>query len=218
MIRLENIATIYQTPQGLVRSLDGVSLAVEQGEFLAVQGASGSGKTTLLLTIGGMLRPSSGKVTVEGLDLYAASQRQRAQYRARKIGFVFQMYHLVPYLNVVENVLLAGKPDASGALLSRAGELLRQLGLETRFNHKPGELSAGERQRTAIARALLHKPKLVLADEPTGNLDPENGAAVFRHLAEFHRGGGTVIVITHGNEADAFADRIVALRAGRIQP
>lgn len=218
MIQLENLVKIYQTTQGPIHSLDGVNLAVKPGEFIVVHGRSGSGKTTLLLTLGGMLRPSAGRVTVDGQDVYAASQRERARFRARKIGFVFQMYHLVPYLNVLENVLLAGTPEPGGVRLARARELLTQLGLETRLPHKPEELSAGERQRTAIARALLPNPKLVLADEPTGNLDPERGAEVFRHLAEFHRQGGTVIVATHGPAADEFADRIIELHAGGIKP
>lgn len=218
MIQLENLVKIYQTTQGPIHSLDGVNLAVKPREFTVVHGRSGSGKTTLLLTLGGMLRPSAGRVTVDGQDVYAASQRERAQFRARKIGFVFQMYHLVPYLNVLENVLLAGKPEPGGVRLARARELLTQLGLETRLPHKPEELSAGERQRTAIARALLPQPKLVLADEPTGNLDPESEAEVFRHLAEFHRQGGTVIVATHGPAADEFADRIIELHAGGIKP
>jgi putative ABC transport system ATP-binding protein len=216
MIQLENLVKIYQTAQGPVRSLDGVNLAVKPGEFIVVHGRSGSGKTTLLLTIGGMLHPSAGRVTVDGQDVYAAGQRERAQFRARKIGFVFQMYHLVPYLHVLDNVLLAGTSEPGGVRLARARELLTQLGLETRWSHKPAELSAGERQRTAIARALLPQPKLVLADEPTGNLDPENGAEVFRHLAEYHRQGGTVIVATHGPAADQFADRIIELQAGSI--
>ena len=214
MIRLEKVAKTYRTPQGPVRSLAGVDLRVAPGEFLVLQGPSGCGKTTLLLTLGGMLRPSAGRVWVENRDLYALGAGERARFRARTIGFVFQMFHLVPYLNVLENVMLAGpaKPDA--ATLARATDLLARLGLEPRLRHKPEALSTGERQRTAIARALLNQPKLILADEPTGNLDPENSAAVFGYLAQFQRGGGTVVVVTHGDGAQAFADRVVAMRAG----
>ena len=217
MIRLEKVAKTYRTPAGPVRSLDGVDLRVAPGEFLVLQGPSGCGKTTLLLTIGGMLRPSAGQVWVENRDLYALSPGERACFRARTIGFVFQMFHLVPYLNVLENVLLAASPKPEGAVLTRARDLLARLGLEPRLGHKPEALSTGERQRTAIARALLNQPKLILADEPTGNLDPENSAAVFGHLARFHRGGGTVVVVTHGDGAHAFADRVVELRAGAVR-
>ncbi|MBI2927565.1 MAG: ABC transporter ATP-binding protein [Verrucomicrobia bacterium] len=216
MVRFENVSKIYPTSRGAVKSLDALSLEVKAGEFIALRGPSGCGKTTLLLTAGGMLRPTSGRVTVDGQDLYALSSRERAQFRARKIGFVFQMFHLVPYLNAVENVLLAANPATKNPDRDRAARLLAQLGMTPRADHKPADLSTGERQRTAIARALLNEPKLILADEPTGNLDPENAAEVFRHLQEFHRAGGTVLVVTHGTTADAFADRVVEMRAGAV--
>ena len=193
---------------GAVTALAPFDLELASGEFIAIKGASGSGKTTLLLTLGGMLRPSDGTVNFDGADLYAQSPATRAEYRATEVGFVFQMFHLVPYLGVEENVRLAAR---NGAMTQRPRELLEQFGLGHRLTHTPGELSAGERQRVALARALVNGPRLILADEPTGNLDPENDRQVFEHLSEFHHAGGTVIVVTHGSTADEFADRIVNL-------
>ena len=193
---------------GAVTALAPFDLDVTAGEFVAVKGPSGCGKTTLLLTLGGMLRPSGGTVNFDGANLYAKSISERAEYRATEVGFVFQMFHLVPYLGVEENVRLATR---NGSMTQRPRELLEQFGLGHRLTHTPGELSAGERQRVALARALVNEPRLILADEPTGNLDPENDRQVFEHLAEFHRAGGTVIVVTHGSTADEFADRIVNL-------
>ena len=194
---------------GAVTALAPFNLAVKSGEFIAIKGASGSGKTTLLLTLGGMLRPTEGTVLFDGANLYAKPVPERADYRAQEGGFVFQMFHLVPYLGVEENVRLAA---GNGAMTQRPRELLEQFGLGHRLTHTPGELSAGERQRVALARALVNEPRLILADEPTGNLDPKNDRKVFENLSEFHRTGGTVIVVTHGSTADEFADRIVNLK------
>lgn len=216
MIRCEGLSKIYHRGKEEIRSLVEFDLKVSAGEFVVIRGPSGCGKTTLLLMLGGMLRPTAGHTIVADQDLYSLDSTQRAQFRASTIGFVFQMFHLVPYLNVLENVLMAGnaiKPEASRV---RARDLLKQFGLEHRMKHTPSELSAGERQRTAIARALLNSPKLILADEPTGNLDPENATEVFRHLSAFHKSGGTVIVVTHGNGADSFSNRVVRMQAGTI--
>ena len=212
MIICEKLTKSYRTKQGEVRALDDVSLELHPGEFIVVRGPSGCGKSTLLLTLGGMLRPTRGRVTMDGKALYDLDTRQRARFRAERVGFVFQMFHLVPYLSVLENVLLA----AGTCPRTRAESLLDELGLKRRAHHKPGELSAGERQRAAVARALLNRPQLVLADEPTGNLDPENSAEVLEHLRTFREGGGTVVMATHSAAADRHADRIVDLRAGRI--
>jgi ABC-type lipoprotein export system ATPase subunit len=216
MVQLENVSKVYRTRRGEVKALDEISLRVEEGQFVVVRGPSGSGKTTLLLVVGGMLRPTKGRVVVVGNDVYAMGERERAKFRAESIGFVFQMFHLVPYLDVIQNVLLPAGVGKNPAGRAEARELLKRLGMSGREYHKPSELSAGERQRTAIARALLNRPKIVLADEPTGNLDPENAAEVIGYLVEFHRGGGTVIVVTHGRVADQYADRIVHLREGCI--
>jgi len=216
MIRCDEVTKIFRKNGSEVTSLDRFTAEVAEGEFVAVRGPSGSGKTTLLLTLGGMQRPSAGSVQLARRDLYALSPAERARLRSSEIGFVFQMFHLVPYLDLLANVLLAcpGKPSAE--VRQRAGGLMDELGLADRASHRPGELSAGERQRLAVARALLNRPKLILADEPTGNLDPENAAEVIRHLAEFHRGGGTVVLVTHGAAADAHADRTLRLEQGRL--
>jgi len=216
MIRCDEVTKVFRKNGSEVTSLDRFTAEVTEGEFVAVRGPSGSGKTTLLLTLGGMQRPSDGSVQLAGRDLYALSPAERARLRSSEIGFVFQMFHLVPYLDLLANVLLAcpGKPSAE--VRQRASGLMDELGLADRASHRPGELSAGERQRLAVARALLNRPKLILADEPTGNLDPENAAEVIRHLAEFHRGGGTVVLVTHGAAADAHADRTLRLEQGRL--
>lgn len=216
MVVLENVAKTYRTRRGDVKALDDINLRIEEGEFVVICGPSGSGKTTLLMTIGGMQQPSKGKVIVGQNNLYAMSGRARAEFRAENIGFVFQMFHLIPYLNIIENIVLAGGRVANRKIKAQANELIEQFGLGGRNHHKPSELSAGEKQRTATARALLNQPKIVLADEPTGNLDPDNAATVLRHLSEFHRKGGTVIFATHGTEAEQLADRIIHLRNGHI--
>ena len=217
MVALENVTKSYRTRTGRVDALRDVSLGINQGEFVVLRGPSGSGKTTLLMTIAAMLRPTSGSVRIEQNDLYAMSTRDRARFRARNIGFVFQMFHLVPYLNIVENVILASQTAGRIDPSAQAGELLKRLGLAERASHKPAELSAGEKQRTAIARALFNRPKIILADEPTGNLDGENATSVFGHLSGFHRSGGTVIVATHGAAAEKFADRVINMREDSIE-
>jgi putative ABC transport system ATP-binding protein len=216
MVCLENVTKIYRTRTGQVKALDDISLRINEGEFAALRGPSGSGKTTLLMTIAGMQHPTGGTVSVTQNDLYTMSAQARARFRATSIGFVFQMFHLIPYLNVVENILLASGTVVDKNKTARAVELIQRFGLAGRNLHKPAELSAGEKQRVAIARALLNQPKIVLADEPTGNLDPDNAAAVVRCLSEFHRSGGTVIFATHGTECEEFADRIIHLRNGHI--
>ena len=216
MIRCDEVTKIFRKNGSEVTSLDRFTADIGAGEFVAVRGPSGSGKTTLLLTLGGMQRPSAGLVQFSGRDLYGLSPADRAGLRSGEIGFVFQMFHLVPYLDLMGNVLLASPGKPGPAVRKRAGELLDKLGLTERVSHRPGELSAGERQRLAVARALLNRPKLILADEPTGNLDPENAAEVVRHLAEFHQAGGTVVLVTHGTAADTHADRFLSLKQGRL--
>ena len=216
MLVLENLTKTYRTPAGQVRALDEVSLEIGKGEFVAVCGPSGSGKTTLLMMIAAMLRPTSGAVRFEERAIYEMTGPARAQFRAKNIGFVFQMFHLVPYLNILENVLLAAAVVHRRDGKAQARSLLERLGLQQRLGHRPSELSAGEKQRTAIARALLNQPKLILADEPTGNLDPENARCVLRHLQDFQKEGGTVIVATHGPAAQEFATRTIHLRDGRL--
>jgi ABC-type lipoprotein export system ATPase subunit len=215
MLVLQDLSKTYRTGTREVRALDGVSLQIEKGEFVVVCGASGSGKTTLLMIVAAMLRPSRGAVRWDGEDIYHMTGPERARFRANHIGFVFQMFHLVPYLNVLENVLVAG--GAVGRTdRARAEGLLQRLGLGDRLRHRSAELSAGEKQRTAIARALLNRPGLILADEPTGNLDPQNADGVLTHLRDFQQEGGTVIMATHGPAAKECATRTVYLRDGSL--
>jgi len=226
MIVLEDISKIYHTRSGIVTALRDINLRIEKGAFLIVCGPSGSGKTTLLMTIAAMLRPTKGRVCIEDKDLYNISSQDRAGFRAQNIGFIFQMFHLVPYLNSIENVALAGGAIGKNKDTAKAMDLLKQLGLLERAFHKPAQLSAGEKQRVAVARALFNQPKIILADEPTGNLDPENAASVIEYLSEFHRSGGTVIMATcqmqtpHHTvqgQAQKIADRIIYLRNGSIE-
>lgn len=214
MICLENVSKIYHADSQPVRAVDDVSLSINKGEFVALRGPSGCGKSTLLALIGGLTTPTSGKVTIGDVELSSLSTSERADFRAREIGFVFQMFHLLPYLDVVENVLVAANDSEKSLPVAR--ELLEKFGLKDRVAHRPGQLSAGERQRVAMARALLHQPSILLADEPTGNLDPANGAAVLDLLAQFHREGGTVVLVTHDVTAAARAERVIEMTRGRI--
>ena len=216
MLQATNLTKVYHRGNGEVRALDGVSVSVARGEFVAVRGPSGCGKTTLLLACGALLRPDAGSVLVDGQDPYAASPDERAAMRARKIGFVFQQFHLVPYLTVLENVLSPSlAASGTGELRTRAMELIEQFGLTRRAAHLPEELSTGERQRTALARALLNRPGLLLGDEPTGNLDGDSAAAVLGFLRDFAAGGGAVLLVTHDDRAAACAARTVRLEAGK---
>ena len=217
MIHLEDVTKTYRTRDGPVHALSGVSLDVGKGEFVAVQGPSGCGKSTLLLICGGLAMPTAGRVVVAGEDLPAAAAARRAEFRARQVGFVFQMFHLLPYLTVLENVAAAGLPGREAAARSRAAELLEAFALAHRRNHRPAQLSAGERQRVAVARALVNRPALLLADEPTGNLDSGSAADVLDLLARFHGDGGTVLLVTHQQSAAAYAQRTIRLRDGSIE-
>ena len=218
MIRLEEVSKVYQTATGEVRALDNVGLRVDDGEFVAVRGPSGCGKSTLLALVGGMDSPTSGRVIVADQDLTTLSAAKRARFRAERVGFVFQMFHLLPYLNVLDNVLVAAPGGQSDQARIRALDLLDRFQLEPRLSHRPSELSIGERQRVAVARAMLNQPQLILADEPTGNLDPENAEVVLRLLADFQRSGGAVLLVTHEDSAAAFAGRTILLRDGKLEP
>ena len=183
---------------------------------MVVRGPSGCGKTTLLLTAGALLAPDKGRVLIDGQDLYELPPEERARLRATTVGFVFQQFHLVPYLSVRENVLAPSLAVVVGDADSCAQELIERFQLADRADHVPLELSTGERQRTALARALLNRPRLLLADEPTGNLDPENAAIVLEHIAHFARAGGAVLMVTHDDVAKHHADRIIRLEKGRL--
>lgn len=216
MIQLDKVCRYFRAGSNIVKALNDITLNVETGEFIVVQGPSGSGKTTLLMTMGGMLGPTSGSVNVNQNDVYKLNMKNRAKFRAENIGFVFQMFHLLPYLSSIENVLLTASVKSNTVGESDALELLSRMRLSHRVNHKPSQLSVGERQRTAVARALINKPKIILADEPTGNLDPENAAEVVEYLVNFNRSGGTVIIASHGNIADPYSNRVIRLKEGQI--
>ncbi|MCD6303971.1 MAG: ABC transporter ATP-binding protein [Planctomycetes bacterium] len=216
MLEVRDLSKRYDVHGGVVEALAGVSLSVQPGEFVGVQGPSGCGKTTLLLAAGGLLACDGGQVIVAGRDPYEMPPDERARFRAETVGFVFQQFYLVPYLNVLENVLAPSLAVDSNGSADRARELIEHFGLSDRIRHKPGEMSTGERQRIALARALLNRPKLLLADEPTGNLDGASAETVLGYMTEFARDGGAVLLVTHDERAAAFADRIVRLDRGRL--
>lgn len=215
MIKIKNLTGTYKKGTSTVKALDDLTLDIAEGEFATIQGPSGSGKTTLLMTLGAMLRPAAGQVIVNQQDITSLSTRQRNGFRAANIGFVFQMFHLVPYLSVYDNVMLAAiKQDVP--MHARARTLLHEFGLRHRSTHCPEQLSTGEKQRTAIARALLNNPPLLLADEPTGNLDPDNARIVLDHLGDAHKTGRTIVVVTHGCDADHLATTRITLNQGKL--
>jgi ABC-type lipoprotein export system ATPase subunit len=216
LISLDHITKSYTGDVENVVAVDDVSVSVDSGEFVAVVGPSGCGKTTLLLVAGGLLRPDSGQVTIDGADPYSLSTEQRARFRAERIGFVFQQFHLVPYLNVLDNVLAPALVTGDPTARQRADGLVQRFGLADRVRHRPGQLSTGERQRVALARALLNEPKVILADEPTGNLDGENSNEVLKALQAFANEGGAVLLVTHDPNAVAFAGRKVVLAGGQL--
>ncbi len=215
MINLQDVSKIYPSHGSQVHALDHVSMQVDEGEFIAVCGHSGCGKSTLLSLIGGLALPTSGSVVVHGEEISDMPAGSRAAFRAAHIGFVFQMFHLLPYLNIYENVLTAAETQTD-EVRERANQLLENFGLSSRAKHHPAELSAGERQRTALARALLNNPPLLLADEPAGNLDPDNAANVMQLLQQYHQQGGTILLVTHDAEAAQQAGRTITLQNGRI--
>ena len=215
MIRFEDVTKAYRTRRGEVRAIDGLTLHIAPGEFVAVRGHSGSGKSTLLALAGGLATPTLGNVVVAGETISSMSPGERARFRAENVGFVFQMFHLLPYLTVLDNVLVAAEGSRHQAE-AHAAALLEDFGMGHRLTHRPGELSAGERQRVAMARAMLNRPRLMLADEPTGNLDPKNAAGLLDLLCNYHAAGGTVLLVTHDDKAAARAGRVISLEDGRL--
>ena len=217
LLQAQDITKHYPGQNGApVRALRGVSLEMKDGDFAAVQGPSGCGKSTLLLTAGALLQPTNGQVKIDGTNPYALSPEDRARFRAKNIGFVFQQFHLVPYLSVRDNILVPTLTGESDAGRWRADTLLDQLQLTHRAEHPPAQLSTGERQRTALARALLNKPQLLLADEPTGNLDRKNADIVLGHLGQFADDGGAVLLVTHDPHAAGKASRTIRIEDGRL--
>lgn len=217
IVKIVNLKKIYTLGKVKVHALRGVTLTVKRGEFLSIMGPSGSGKTTLLNCIGLLLTPTSGEVLIEDINISKLDENQRANFRLRKIGFVFQFFNLLPELTAIENVMfpmmLAGKPNRD-----RATELLKLVGLEKVMTHLPSELSGGEQQRVAIARALANNSSILLADEPTGNLDTESGMKVLELLKKLNKElGQTIVTVTHEEHFAKMGDRVVKLRDGRIE-
>jgi putative ABC transport system ATP-binding protein len=217
VVKAEDLWKIYHTGKVEVPALRGVNMAVREGEFVAIMGPSGCGKSTLLYVLGGLTPPTSGQVLVDGNDLGEMSDGKRTLLRRRKIGFVFQRFNLLPTLNAYNNIHIAQQIQGDGFDPHRFEVTVELLGLKERLHHRPGELSGGEQQRVAIARAVVTEPKLVLADEPTGNLDSQNSEAVLRMMKDLHEElGQTIIMITHNPEAAAYAGRVLHMRDGRI--
>ena len=218
MFRLENVSKLYRRRQQEIVAFQADSLDIDAGEYVAVVGPSGSGKTTLLSMLGGMLSPDTGKVWLDGQSLYELPVPERTRLRREQIGFVFQTFNLLPYLNAAENVqvplLLNGTPQAEQR--DRAIGLLEQVGLADRIDHKPGELSTGQQQRVALARTLANNPRVILADEPTGNLDPESREAVLSMFDQFVCDGRTIVMVTHDPAAAQRARRRLRLHDGGL--
>ena len=217
ILQTEGLKKYYGAGDTQVKALDGVDLAVERGEFVAIVGTSGSGKSTLLHMLGGLDRPTSGKVTVDGRDIFALKDEELTIFRRRKIGFVFQSYNLVPVLSVWENIVLPIQLDGKAVDETFVQDVVATLGLEKKLQSLPNQLSGGQQQRVAIARALATKPAILLADEPTGNLDSKTSQDVLGLMkVNSQKFGQTMVMITHNEEIAQLADRIVRIEDGRI--
>ncbi|MBV8706410.1 MAG: ABC transporter ATP-binding protein [Acidobacteriaceae bacterium] len=219
MIQVRGLQKIFRVGDVEIQALRGVDLDVGRGEFLAVIGPSGSGKSTLFHILGGLAPPTAGEVLIDGVNLRNLSENERTELRQKKVGFVFQKYNLLPTLTARDNIAIAQSLGGTTGQPSGFDNILQLLGIQHRLDHRPRALSGGEQQRVAIARALVNQPAILLADEPTGNLDTANSNAVLEILRDLNkRTGQTILMITHNPEAAAFADRIVTMRDGRIQP
>ncbi len=217
ILKVENLTKVYGKDSTKVVALDHVSFSVEKGEFVAIVGASGSGKSTLLHLIGGVDRPTSGKVYVNGQDIYKFDDDKLAIFRRRQVGLIYQFYNLIPILNVEENITLPLALDGRTPDKTKLNDMIKLLGLEARKNHLPNELSGGQQQRTSIGRALITNPSIILADEPTGNLDSKSSDEIVALLKKTNKElKQTIIMITHNMEIAACADRIIKIEDGKI--
>lgn len=218
MLKILNLTKKYSTLDGEIAALDGVSFTAADGEFIAIVGKSGSGKSTLLNMIGGLDIPDSGSILLDGTDIVKLSNRQTAMLRRQKIGIIYQFYNLIPELNVSENITLPTELDGGEIDNERLSDILKSVGLDGRENAYPNTLSGGQQQRVAIARALYSKPSLILADEPTGNLDAENGAEIMRLLKDMNKeSGATVLIVTHSESVAREAKRVITISDGKIE-
>ena len=217
ILKVEKLSKIYGKGETKINAVDNISFSVSKGEFVAIVGASGSGKSTLLHLIGGVDRPTSGKVFIDGVDIYAMNNDALAIFRRRQVGLIYQFYNLIPILNVVENITLPCKLDNKSVDENHLNDLLKTLGLENRKNHLPNELSGGQQQRVSIGRAIINNPALVLADEPTGNLDSKASDEIISLLKKSNQKyNQTIIVITHDLEIANEANRIITIEDGKI--
>ena len=217
ILRVENLSKVYGKAETEVKALDNVSFSIEKGQFVAIIGPSGSGKSTLLHILGGVDKPTSGKVYLDGTDVYAQNDEQLAIFRRRQVGLIYQFYNLIPVLNVTENITLPVLMDGQKVNKERLHELLQVLRLEERQKHLPNQLSGGQQQRVSIGRALMNAPAVVLADEPTGNLDSKNSQEIVELLKLSNRKyNQTLIMITHDENIALQADRIIAIEDGKI--
>ena len=217
ILKVENLSKIYGSGEREVRALDGVSFSVPKGQFLAIIGPSGSGKSTLLHILGGVDRPTSGKVFLEGQDVFAQDEDHLAIFRRRQVGLIYQFYNLIPVLNVTENITLPVLLDGRKVDQNRLEELIRELNLTGREKHLPNQLSGGQQQRVSIGRALMNSPALLLADEPTGNLDPVRSLELMLLFEKINEMGTTVVVVTHEKElVNALAKRVITIEDGHV--
>ena len=217
VLKAEHLTKVYGSGENEVRALDDVSFYIQRGEFVAIIGPSGSGKSTLLHILGGVDRPTSGRVYLDGIDVYCQNEEQLAIFRRREVGLIYQFYNLIPVLNVVENMTLPVQMDGRKVGEERLQELLKLLSLEDRKNHLPNQLSGGQQQRVSIGRALMNAPAIVLADEPTGNLDSRNSQEIMELLKLSNKKySQTLVMITHDENLALQADRIIAIEDGRI--
>ncbi len=217
ILKVENLSKVYGSGTNKVKALDNVSFSVEKGEFVAIVGASGSGKSTLLHLLGGVDRPTHGKVYIDGKDIYNLDDDKLAIFRRRQVGLIYQFYNLIPILNVEENIILPLELDNRNIDKSELKKLLNILGLENRRTHLPNELSGGQQQRTSIGRALITRPAIILADEPTGNLDSKSSDEIVELLKKSNKDyKQTIIMITHNLEIAKCADRIITIEDGKI--
>lgn len=217
ILKVENLSKIYGKGENQVKAVDNISFSIEKGEFVAIIGASGSGKSTLLHMLGGVDRPTSGKVYIEGKDIYSLNDDQLAIFRRRQVGLIYQFYNLIPVLNVVENITLPCNLDGKEINNKRLDDLLHTLGLENRKNNLPNQLSGGQQQRVSIGRAMMNEPAIMLADEPTGNLDSKASEEIVSLLKLSNKKyNQTVIIITHDEKIALEADRIITIDDGKI--
>lgn len=217
ILRVENLSKVYGKGENQVKAVDNISFSVEKGEFVAIIGASGSGKSTLLHLLGGVDRPTSGKVYIEGKDIYSLSDDNLAIFRRRQVGLIYQFYNLIPVLNVVENITLPCNLDGKEINNKRLDDLLHTLGLENRKNNLPNQLSGGQQQRVSIGRAMMNEPAIMLADEPTGNLDSKASEEIVSLLKLSNKKyNQTVIIITHDEKIALEADRVITIDDGKI--